>query len=360
METAVLEEKIPGVGVERAVVAVVDPLEDTHWDLAVRSFPGATIFHSAAWARVLRDTYRYRPQYLVAYRDHDLAGVLPLMEIHSAFTGTRGVSLPFTDFCPPLARDAEAVGALLAKAQGLAHARQWRYLDLRDFAVGAAEAPALTFLEHTLDLTDDPELLAAGLRPELRRAIRKAEKAGLSCSSATGIGAVGAFYRLHCMTRRRHGLPVQPFSFFRNIHEHLLTAGLGFVILARTQGQPVAGGLFLHFGTHAMYKFGASDPAHMSLRGNNLAMWQGILACAARGATTLSMGKTPPDQDGLARFKASFGATEATRSYLRWEPASAQWTPPDDSWTGFHNRLFQHLPIPALRMAGELLYKHVG
>ena len=30
------------------------------------------------------------------------------------------------------------------------------------------------------------------------------------------------FYRLNCLTRRMHGLPPQPFSFFKKIHEHII------------------------------------------------------------------------------------------------------------------------------------------
>jgi hypothetical protein len=109
-----------------------------------------------------------------------------------------------------------------------------------------------------------------------------------------------------------------------------------------------------------MYKFGASDPAHLPLRGNNLVMWHGIQECAQHDCSNLSMGKTAPAQHGLIRFKAGWGATAYPRQYRRWEDQNHTWTMPDNYTTGWQNRLCRHAPIPALQLAGELLYKHVG
>jgi len=49
--------------------------------------------------RVLRETYGHVPLYAARFAGGQLEGLLPLMEVSSPFTGRRGVSLPFTDFC---------------------------------------------------------------------------------------------------------------------------------------------------------------------------------------------------------------------------------------------------------------------
>lgn len=362
MQAVVIEQdrKAPPPAPAPITVSVVNPLADGRWDEGAGAFAGATVFHSAGWARVLAETYGYRPQYLVAHRDHGVAGILPVMEVRSPLTGTRGVALPFTDFCPPLARDPETRRALLAKALERCQDRHWKHLDLRDFPADDPGAPFSPFLEHTLRLSPDPAAQFAGCRPDARRAIRRAEREDLAAETATSIDAIREYYRLHCLTRRRHGLPVQPFAFFHNIHQHLLAEGHGFVVLVRADGQPIAGAVFLAFGSHALYKFGASDPARLDLRGNHLAMWHGIRACAETGGSALSLGKTSPDQDGLRQFKSSFGTTEHPRPYRRWDARTAGWIAPEDQRTGWHNRLFRIAPLPALRLAGRILYPHVG
>src|SRR5262250_1953515 len=46
-------------------LAVIDPTTDARWDAFVRAHPASTVFHTAAWARVLIATYGYEPRYHV-------------------------------------------------------------------------------------------------------------------------------------------------------------------------------------------------------------------------------------------------------------------------------------------------------
>src|SRR5436190_11674249 len=88
----------------------VDPLVDPNWDNAVANLPGASFFHTAAWARVLRDTYQFQPTYFTDQRpDGTIDALVPVMEVDSWLTGRRGISLPFTDECCPLGADARAL-----------------------------------------------------------------------------------------------------------------------------------------------------------------------------------------------------------------------------------------------------------
>ena len=66
--------------------------------------------------------------------------------------------------------------------------------------------------------------------------------------------AVDEFYQLHVETRRRHGLPPQSASFFRNIYEHILKPGVGFIVLAQHRSRTIAAAIFFHFGNNAIYK----------------------------------------------------------------------------------------------------------
>jgi len=84
---------------------ILDPLQAEAWDAIVREFPQSTVFHGSAWARVLMDAYGYRPHYALFRRDGKIAVVAPLMEVRGVWGRPRGVSLPFSDSCPPLFRE---------------------------------------------------------------------------------------------------------------------------------------------------------------------------------------------------------------------------------------------------------------
>src|SRR5215475_1414626 len=85
------------------------------------------------------------------------------------------------------------------------------------------------------------------------------------------------YYRLHCLTRKRHGLPPQPATFFQKIQEHIIAGNFGFVTLVSYKGRNIAGAVFFTFGHRAMYKFGASEIAYQHLYPNYLLFWHVIL-----------------------------------------------------------------------------------
>ncbi len=44
--------------------------------------------------------------------------------------------------------------------------------------------------------------------------------------------AMDDYYRLHCMTRKRQGVPPQPVSFFKNIFDFIVKQGKGNIFFA--------------------------------------------------------------------------------------------------------------------------------
>ena len=345
-----------GVGVQWA-----NPVEYSHWDeqIARRNYPARCFFHSAAWAKVLTETYGYEPIYFVSKESGALRSVLPLMEVKSALTGRRGVALPFTDTCEPLCLDKTEFAELFRNAVELANVRHWKYLEFRGgetFLNGTS--PSLSFYGHSIDIPPDENTFFPSLDSAVRRAIRKAEKSGVTVEISRDLRAVKQYYLLHCKTRKRHGLPPQPFFFFKNIHKHVLSDNFGIVVLARWNKAPVAGAIFFYAENKAIYKFGASDDAYQHLRGNNLVFREAIGWFSRNGIKTLDLGRTSMANEGLRRFKSGWNAVERTIRYFRFSLRTMKFISIHDEGSGWHNHIFRALPLPASRMAGEILYRH--
>jgi hypothetical protein len=342
-------------------VRVCDPREDPDWDAQVARFPEATIFHTRAWCRVLADSYGHRPVYLLLRNNEPTwDACLPVLEVRSPLTGRRGVSLPFTDFCPCLYRNPAHGPALLAALLRQARLRNWRHAELRQPGpVIPISRPSLQYLAHTVDLSGGPEAMRARMDSAARRNLRKAETSGLRVEIATTEAALADYYKLHCLTRRRHGLPPQPWRFFQNIARHLLQNDLGMVVLVRKDQTVVAGAVFLHFGRQAVYKFGASDLAAQQWRPNNLAMWTAMRYYALRDFSRLHLGRTSVANEGLRRFKTGLGGREEPLPVLCLESATGRTIPKSDRTEGFHTMIFRRLPLPCLRWAGQVLYPHM-
>ena len=81
---------------------IIDPLTTVNYDEMLLSTPGASFFHTSAWARVLVESYRYKPVYFAQISNDRISTLVPMMDVRSVLTGKRGVSLPFTDYCEPI------------------------------------------------------------------------------------------------------------------------------------------------------------------------------------------------------------------------------------------------------------------
>jgi len=303
---------------------------------------------SAAEGDYSTDGISHRPQ------------VLPLMEIHSPLTGRRGVSLPFADECPPLVDDAFSFSSLFSEATHLGEKRGWRHFECRggtDLLEGCR--PSIRYYGHRLVLNQPVDQLFAACDSAVRRGIRKAEREGIETEVADKEQGLREYYRLHEITRRKHGLPAQPWSFFQNLHRELIATEHGLVILARIGKRAIAGAVFLRHRNHAVYKFGASDPAFQGFRPNNLVMWRGIERLARDGCQVLEFGRTSLGHEGLRRFKLGWGTQEYPIQYLRWDIGQRRFIQSRDQVAGWHNHLFRILPPLCNRWLGFLLYRHL-
>ncbi len=344
-----------------AGVQWMNPMDHPNWDeqMARQNFSACSFFHSAAWTKVLTETYGFEPVYFVREESGAVRSVLPLMEVNSALTGKRGVALPFTDTCEPLCAEKTEFPELFRNAVELAQARGWKYLEIRggeSFFSGTE--PSLSFYRHCVEIPRDEGAFFAGLKSAVRRAIRKAEKSDVRVDISQDLEAVKQYYQLHCQSRKRHGLPPQPLAFFKSIQRHVLSKGFGFAAIARWRNIPIAGALFFHLGNKAIYKFGASNETFQELRGNNLVFREAIGWLARNGIRKLDLGRTAMADDGLRRFKLGWNADETVAGYFRFCLRQKQFLPMRDESYGWHNRIFKALPFAASRVAGEILYRH--
>jgi hypothetical protein len=345
---------------ESLEMRIYDPVHNPGWDHLVALHRDAGCFHTSAWAKVLHQTYKHHPFYLRFSRGRRLAALIPLMEVRSPFTGCRGVCLPFSDACEPLIFDPDAVDLVRDRIVHFARERRWKHLEIRGgkfFQV--VSSSAATFYGHTLDLRRHVDELHERFDSPVRRAIRKAERSNVSALVVRNRQAIDDFYRLHVQTRRRHGLPPQPASFFLNIYEHIIKPGLGFTVFAQLDSRPIAAAIFFRFGKNALYKYGASDKRFQEFRANNLVMWHGIQFLVRTGAEKLHFGRTDCENDGLRRFKLSWGTQEEVINYYRVDSSGRQCVTPVRRDSGFHKKVFGRLPLVFNRLAGSIIYPHL-
>ena len=341
---------------------VVDPTRFPGWDERLSRHPDATVFHTSAWARVLSETYAYLPTYFTFIEKDQLVGLLPFMEIRSWITGTRGVSLPFTDASAPILPDGFGFEEAMAQVIALAESRGWRTVEIRGRVPGMEHLPASAeYLSHDLDLTGGEELLFSRYRPNVQRNIRKAEREGISVSEDKTPEGLREFYRLNCLTRREHGLPPQPIRFFEHLREHVLEKGLGFLMMARHKEEGDRRCRISPFWRESDLQVRSLGPALPGVPGEQ----PGLPGChpdsfAGKVCGPYRSGARTSRHEGLRQFKLSWGSNETRLQYFRFDVRSKTWhtrqKPRVSPWEG----MISKMPIPILRLVGGIAYRHVG
>lgn len=337
---------------------LVNPLDVTDWDTRVLSSGSTCVFHSKAWARTLSESYGFEPIYLAQSRGNHYSVLVPLMDVSSWPVGPRGVSLPFSDYCDWISPSdkTERVFHIVREAGRVRH---WKSLEARNSLSWPKTACSCqTMWLHELDLNHTPEELWQGLKSEVRTAIRKAQRMGIGTRFTNTLEDLRIFFRLHCLTRRRLGVPPQPWSFFERVYTNIIASGQGEIGTASRKGDAIASAIYFYFGRTAFYKYGASDPCALALRGNNALMWEAIRRCAHNGFATLSMGRTGLPDSGLRRYKLGWGCRESPLDYFRYDYQLNQFSrklPIPANWT---RGILRMTPIMLLRLTGNLLYPH--
>jgi CelD/BcsL family acetyltransferase involved in cellulose biosynthesis len=337
---------------ETVVVAVDDP----RWKALVERRAEATAFHDVGWARTLADAYGFDAFVVARVEDAEIVAGTPMVSLGGK-RSRRWVALPFTDECPPLG-DATDVRALVDGLEDMRSARQIDAVELRGSVVSRLGTAVQVGVTHELALDADPKEVRAKLHPsQARRNVDRAAREGVAVTCRTDREALlETFYRLHLLTRRRQGVPIQPRRFFARLWEHVVARGRGFVLVAMLERQPAAAAVFLDSNTTLTYKFGASDPDLLGARPNHAIFWAAIERACLAGRTTFDLGRTDIENAGLRAFKASWGAIERPLVYtaLGRTNSSAR------DRGKMLRPLISHAPLVVCRALGEALYKRAA
>lgn len=345
------------------MITILNPLTDKRYEDFVSSHPDATVFHSPDWIRVLHESYGFIPHCAASEEKGVITGVLPYMKTRSITGKKRYVSLPFSDFCEPLFQTNGEFDCALEKVCEQADIDKINDLELRGGRIFLADRqPAFkTILTHDIDLKPDEQVILKAFRSSTRRNIKKAERSGVSIVHETSLDALETFYRLNCKTRREHGIPPQPWHFFRYLTTHFLEKNTGFITLAVWKNKAIAANIFLVYGKTAYFKYGAMDKTCQQLRAGNLTMWAGIRQCKAIGCTRLNLGRTERQHTGLLQYKRGFGGIEQTISYFRRRRRNKKFVNSVDGHRPpIYAYVMSRMPIFFLKCIGRLLYKYAA
>ena len=341
-----------------AATAAELALSDAAWLEFVAGCPDALPYHHPAWASVVAEPYGFRT-FALALRDASgrvVAG-LPVVEVKAPLRPRRWISLPYTDFLHPLAHDDAARARLMAELDGRRREAGIASAEVRAALEGPSVHPLKEAFVHALELGPDPDAVYRTFKRP-RRSIEKGHREGtLVRRGREPADLTRVFYELHTLTRRRHGVPVQPRRFFELMWERIIEPGLGFVLVAEAEGRPAAAAVFLAWNGTVVYKYSAALPELSRFRPTNVILWHAIRWACENGYRSFDFGRTDLDNEGLRAFKRGWGTEERLLAYsvLADRPPSANVPTPRAL-----EAVIRRSPPFVTRLLGELFYRYAA
>ncbi|MEB3328593.1 MAG: GNAT family N-acetyltransferase [Candidatus Sericytochromatia bacterium] len=284
------------------------------WGEALRRCPGATAFHGVGWLSAMERCFGASP---VRARFVFSDGVEALMALSLRRFG--GGWLPLA-----VAGETGVYGGVLAAEPlpeshlvAALEAVRRRHGSVRifgnPFAPGLATLPtappwrALAQVTHVLalDAQGDPR---QGFSRGCKARCNKAVRLGQVVEWRHGPSAAAVFEPLYQDSVRRWGERLtwaRPQTFFEAVLA--LEDAESSLVVVRQGDTPAAAMLFVRWGPRVHYVAGAARADALAGCPSNLAMEAAIRRYANEGATLLDMGPSS-GLEGVARFKASFGA----------------------------------------------------
>jgi len=344
-------------------VCAIDPLRDSRWPELIARHPNASVFHTRGWLRALQVTYGYEPvAFTTSAPTENLTNALLFCVVRSWLTGSRLVSLPFSDHCEPLVEDADQFRALSSFVESLRLKERWKYVEMRSansfLKFDGGFRWAMSYYLHRLDLRPSLDALYKGIHKDcVQRKISRAERESLTYETGRSPSLLKQLYGLLQLTRFRHHLPPQPFEWLQNL---VTCMGKDACIrIASKAGQPVAGLLTVSHGNKMVYKYGGSDARFHNLGGVQMLLWQAIKEAKEAGAEELDLGRSDIDNPGLIAFKGRWSAECSTLTTWR-APMVASSPRLESLKVRCAKEVFARLPDSVLTLAGRLLYRHIG
>ena len=166
-----------------------------------------------------------------------------------------------------------------------------------------------------LELGHAEESLLAAMKAKTRYNIKLAAKKGVVVEEG-GLADLAAWYELYRETARRDRITLHAFDYYRGQFELASSPGGSVslrLLLARHQGDLLAGIILALKGQAAWYLYGASADRKRNLMPAYALQWEAIRMARRAGCLSYDLFGIPPADDpahpmhGLYRFKTGFG-----------------------------------------------------
>jgi FemAB-related protein (PEP-CTERM system-associated) len=332
--------------------------DERRWEQFVERCPSATFFHRAGWRDILENIFHHRCHYLLAERNGDVCGVLPLAEMKSRLFGHALVSLPFCVYGGPAASDAAAERALIDAAAELARNLRVAHLELRNRSVkcpGWPQQDLYATFRKPIEVDCDANLLAI---PRKQRAmVRKGIARGLRSEIDS---TPERFFELYADNVHRHGTPPLAKRYFARLME-TFTGNCEVLTVCAPDGEPVSAVMSFYFKSEVLPYYAGDTESARELAANDFKYWELLRRACERGIKVFDYGRSKRGSGSYA-FKKNWGFEPVPLAYeyaLLARHTVPQNNPANPSFSALIS-IWRRMPRPVVNALGPIIVRNLG
>jgi FemAB-related protein (PEP-CTERM system-associated) len=347
----------PGHGPSTTNVRSFAESDRLAWDTFVRAQPEATFFHLCDWRDVLRTAFGHRTHYLLAERDGQICGVLPLAETKSVLFGHALVSTPFCVYGGIVASDRDAFDRLEAAACDLARRLEVQHLEMRNRRRCHPDWPCKDlYVTFRKAIDSDPEKNMLAIPRKQRAMVRKGIKEGLSVAADPGVDRI---YDVYSESLRNLGTPVFSKRYLQVLKQTFADACDVVTILK--DERPIASVLNFYFRDEVLPYYGGGTHEARTFAGNDFMYWQVMERARTKGCRIFDYGRSKRGT-GAYDFKTYWGFEPEQLYYEYFLVKSARMPNLSPTNPRFSRAidLWRRLPLRVTQLIGPPVAKYLG
>lgn len=332
---------------------------DAAWDALVAAHPYGSLYHTAAWGRLIEQLFGHESEYWCAFDADRLVGLLPLTRLKSRLFGDYIVSLPYVNYGGALGESADIEEQLMQAAADAAADAGPSHIEFRDVVSRDGRWQARTDkVVMELALPDDAEALWKAVGSKVRAQVRRPQKEEGVEVVVGGGELLGEFYAVFSRNMRDLGTPVYSPKLFERIAEMFPEQVR--VVVVRYRGRPAAAGFLLHYRDRMEIPWASSLQEFNRIGVNMLMYWRALELSIEAGCRVFDFGRSSADS-GTYRFKKQWGAKPRQLHWHYWlaDGRSMPNLTPNNPKYRLAISAWQRLPVPVANLLGPHIVRNL-
>jgi hypothetical protein len=335
--------------------------EMNDWDNYVLSHPNGTPFHLSNWLKCIRNTYNHVVHLQMIKDSKEILGVFPYFKVKGLLNFHKYISIPFSDYGGILADDSNIEKCFIDHFINKFNSHNG-FLEIRNPLCDQFNLKQnQIYTRHIIDLSPGLDTISKSIdKKTIKYSIRKAKRNNVEIKIDNTINGIEIFYKLNQLTRKKHGIPNQPYKHFKNIFTEIISKNLGDIYLALYNNKAIAAGLFLRFEKSIYYKYNASNPKYLSkVCPNHLLTYFAIENACSENMSYFDFGRVYKSDFNLIRFKKMWGASELELSYTYYPKISGPTAlNPETYLLKSFTKVWQTLPIYLTKILSPTIFEY--